>query len=203
MQPDQQKNYWSKDDDSATDQKPEVYTPTADETIDDEKIENTSYKNDTQDEKDVVHWEAEEYIHEDKGVLWFAMFFVVAFGLIAVDIFLIKSYTFSILVAVMAVALFIYSRRPPQMIDYTLSGDHGLYVGNKLYRFEDFKAFGVVNDAGRNSIVFIPVKRFSPGVTVFIPAESGEAIVDILGARLPMEKIKPDFLDKVVKKLHI
>jgi len=62
----------------------------------------------------------------------------VVVALIAIDLLLIKSYTFSALVVVMAAAVLVYSRRAPKEVNYTLSVDQGLYIGEKLYHFSDF-----------------------------------------------------------------
>ena len=48
-----------------------------------------------------------------------------------------------------------------------------------------------------------PRKRFSPRVTVYFPEAQGEEIVDAFGARLPMEEVKLDMLDKLIKFLRI
>lgn len=154
-------------------------------------------------DEEPVHWTASEYIHESKGGLWFAIFAVVVVVLILSDILFMKSYTFSVLVIVMAAAIVIYSRRPPRTLEYTLSGNQGLFVGERLYHFNDFKAFGLIRDGEHHSIMLIPVKRFDPGVSVYFPEEVGERIVDILGARLPMENLKLDLVDIIVRKLHL
>ena len=103
----------------------------------------------------------------------------------------------------MAIAVIIYTRRPPRMLTYGLSGQQGLYVGERLYHFEEFKAFGLIKDGEHNSIMLIPTKRFSPGVSVYFPEDAGEQIVDILGQRLPMEDLKLDVIDIVVRKLRL
>jgi hypothetical protein len=124
-------------------------------------------------------------------------------ALIAVDVFLLKSWTFSALVVVMAIAVVIYTRRPPKELTYALSAQQGLYVGERLYHFDEFKSFGLIKDGEHNSIMMIPTKRFSPGVSVYFPEEAGEQIVDILGQRLPMEELKLDVIDIVVRKLRL
>lgn len=150
-----------------------------------------------------ITWTAEEYIHIDKSPWWFVIFIIVVLGLISIDIFFLKSYTFSVLVVVMAVAVIIYTRRPPRTLTYALSMQQGLYVGERLYHFDEFKAFGLIKDGEHNSIMLIPRKRFSPGVSVYFPEEAGEEIVDILGKRLPMENLKLDVIDIVVRKLRL
>lgn len=150
-----------------------------------------------------VHWTASEYIDEEKNGLWFVSFVLIVLALIMLDVFILKSYTFSVLVVVMAIAVIVYTRRPPRMIDYTLSGDQGLYVGERLYHFNEFKSFGLIRDREHHSIMLIPVKRFNFGLSVYFPEESGEKIVDILGARLPMENLKLDVVDIIVRKLRL
>ncbi len=186
MQPDKQNNYWQKD--SSDDEINETYQPS-----DVEDNFSPVVKNDKpQIDNAPVYWSANEYIHEEKNLMWFVSFAVIVILFIASDILFIHSYSFSALVVVMSIALIIYSRRPPRAIEYTLSGDQGLYIGEKLYHFNEFKSFGLIKDGNHHSIVLIPLKRFSPGVSVYFPEESGEQIVDILGARLPMENLKLD-----------
>lgn len=149
-----------------------------------------------------VRWQAQEYIQHDKGALWFIAFAAVFIALMVIAIFFIKSITFNILVPVMAVALFVYVNRPPRVMDYTLSRK-GLHINDTLYPFSDFKGFGVIHDGKEFSVLLLPVKRFKPGVSVYFPEESGEAIVDILGTRLPMQKLHLDIVDRIIRKLRI
>ncbi|MBC7943259.1 hypothetical protein H7X68_02045 [Candidatus Saccharibacteria bacterium] len=189
MNPDQHDNYWQHDPDEVI----ETNTP---------ELNYVEEKKDTA--VDVpVSWTASEYIHLEKNGLWYVGFALVVIGLVAVDLFLLKSYSFSVLVLVMAAAVIVYSRRQPRAIQYMLSGKLGLYIGERLYNFDDFKAFGLIRDGEHHSIMLIPVKRFSPGVSVYFPDEAGEKIVDILGARLPMEILKLDAIDVIVRRLRL
>jgi len=203
MQPDPQNNYWQEKPDGVdNDQPTELYVPETEQpNVPEAEPTDEPQKNIPTEEP--VHWAAAEYIHEEKNGLWFMIFGIVAAALIALDIFFVKSYTFSALVAVMVIAVIVFTRRPPNEVQYTLSGDQGLYIGEKLYHYSDFKSFGYIRDGEHNSIMLIPIKRFSPAVSVYFPEEVGEAIVDILGARLPMEDLKLDIIDKIVRKLHI
>ncbi len=203
MQSNQQDNYWQNESET-TDEVTEMYTPTpdTDEVPSDKNTPESNPESATSD-SDPVHWVATEYIHQEKNGLWFVLFAIVVLVFIASDILFLKSYTFSVLVVVMAVSVVIYSRRPPREIEYTLSGDQGLYVGEKLYHFSEFKSFGVIRDHQHNSVMLVPIKRFAPGVSVYFPEEVGEKIVDILGARLPMNILKLDAIDVIIRKLRL
>jgi hypothetical protein len=153
-------------------------------------------------EDEPVRWQATEYIHHQKGAGWFVIFGIVVVLLMAAAIFLIQSVTFAILVPVMAAALIVYTHRPPRVLDYTLSRK-GLHVNDRLYSFGEFKGFGVIHDDGEYSVMLIPTKRFRPGVYVYFPEEAGEAIVDMLAARLPMQDLHMDLVDRIIRKLRI
>ena len=122
--------------------------------------------------------------------------------LMVVAVLLIQSWSFAILIPAMAAALTIYSHRPPRELNYVLS-DKGIYINEKLHPMSEFKSFGVVRDESLPSVMLIPVKRFRPALTVHFPAEAGEAIVDMLGGRIPMQEIRLDFFDKLIHQLHL
>ncbi len=189
MNNDDQKGYWKPEDEQ--DETPITNEGEEVQSIEDE-IEDTP-----------VTWTAQEYVHIDKGGWWYVLFVLIVIGFIAIDFFLLRSWTFSALVIVMAVAVIIYIRRPPRMLTYALSARQGLYVGERLYHFDDFKAFGLIRDGEHHSIMLIPRKRFAPGVSVYFPEEAGEQIVDTLGQRLPMEELKLDLIDVLVRKLRL
>lgn len=187
------------------DQEPQNYwqNPEDDQSLEGENSASNQLSLEDTPDNPPVTWTAQEYVHSDRSPLWFVIFVFVVLALIAVDIFLLKSWTFSVLVVVMAVALIIYIRRPPRTLTYALSPAQGLYVGEQLYHFDDFKAFGLIQDGEHYSILMIPRKRFSPGVSVYFPDDAGEQIVDILGKRLPMENLKLDLVDVIVRKLRL
>ena len=151
--------------------------------------------------KEIVNWDAKEYVQRDKNVGWYVGLVIVTIILIAISV-LLQWWTFTALIVLSALALIVYSVRPPRELHYSLS-NKGLSEGNRLYDYTEYKSFGVLNESGTFAIVLTPRKRFSPRVTVYFPEERGEEIVDAFGARLPMEEVKQDFLDKLLKFLRI
>lgn len=148
----------------------------------------------------IVNWDAEEYVQTKKNGGWYVGLALVTVALVGLSVAL-SWWSFTALVVLSAVALALYTVRPPRMLHYSLS-DKGLSEGNKLYNYEDYKSFGVVMEGEKPSIVLTPRKRFSARVTIYFPSEQGEEIVDAFGARLPMEEVKMDFLDRLVKFLR-
>ncbi len=193
-------NYWQGEN---QDEPVEEYMPTPDDEnteLDQQEPVQDSAEN---VDEEPIHWQAAEYINQEKNGLWFIGLGVVAAAFIALDILVLKSYTFSVLVAVMVAAIIVFVKRPPKMVNYTLSPNQGLFIGEKLHHFNEFKAFGLLEEHGQNSLMLIPLKRFMPGVSVYFPAEVGEQVVDVLGARLPMKPLKLDIVDIIVQKLRL
>ena len=148
-----------------------------------------------------VSWEAEEYIERSRNVWWYFGLFAIGIGLCILSIFL-QWWSFIALVIVCVIAILVTSSRPPRKIQYSLD-KNGLTEGGKLHKYDEFRAFGILKEGSHFSIILIPKKRFAMQVKVYFPSDSGEAIVDMLGARLPMEEVKLDFLDKLVNFLRI
>jgi hypothetical protein len=150
------------------------------------------------DPAEEVEWQAQEYITTDKNPLWYAGLAIFVIAAVALDWFVLKTFfTVSLLAIVIAVVLVVMHVRPARMIHYKLDAE-GLHVDGQLYPISDYKSFGVLHDGKENSVHLIPVKRFKPSLQVYFPVESGEAIVDSLGARLPMEELHLDFVDRIV-----
>lgn len=148
-----------------------------------------------------ITWQAEEYVVPGRNTWWYIGLFLVGGALCALSVFL-RWWTFLILVILSVVTILTSTIRPPRKIVYTLNGE-GLQEGNRLHKYDDFKAFGILKEGNYYSAVLIPKKRFGLSVKIYFPEGSGEAIVDALGARLPMQEVKLDFLDKIVNFLRI
>jgi hypothetical protein len=157
----------------------------------------------SKDEKK-IEWEAKEYITRAKGALWYVWMVVIVGVLSGVAIWLsgADSWSFIMLIVVAAVALVIYGNREPRTIKYTLSSK-GVKEEDKFYNFAEFRSFGILNEGNNFSIVLTPRKRFALRMTVYFPEDKGEEIVDEFGERLPMEAVKLDLFDKIVKILRI
>ena len=149
----------------------------------------------------VVHWEGEEYIEQKRNAWWFVGLFIVTGGLIALSIFL-QVWTFLILIVLAAAAILVRALMPPRKIKYTLD-KNGLTEGNQRHPFSDFRAFGILQEGSHYSAVLIPKKRLGMQIKVYFPETNGEEIVDMLGMRLPMEEVRLDFIDKIIKFLRI
>lgn len=170
--------------------------PAASEQYDDEGYDDESVSDEAP-----VTWSAQEYIHQEKGTVWFIIFAVITLALLGLAVFL-QQWSFAVLIVVIAAVIVVSSKRPPRELTYSLSND-GLTIDNKLHKFGDFKSFGIIRDGEEFSVMLIPTQRFQPGITVYFPEDAGEAIVDMLGSRLPMKDLHLDVVDRLVRLLRL
>lgn len=153
-------------------------------------------------EVEPVQWEAIEYLQHTKTPVWYVLFGLVVIALMLAAIFLMSTWSFALLIPVMAGALMIYSHRPARELHYVLS-ENGLYINDQLHPMDEFRAFGVVQGSPLNSLMLVPTKRFRPALTVYFANDVGEQIVDLLGGYLPMEEMHHDAFDTIVQKLRM
>ena len=181
---------------------PQELSENDEEYMDDEGGYEAPVSYDDESDEALVRWQSSEYLHHDQTKLWYIILAAVTIVLIVLAIVLMDSYTFALLIPVMAVTLVIYTRRPPAINDYTLSRK-GLHINDKLFPYSQFRSFSVVAHNGANAAVLVPRKRFQIAQTVYFPEEVGEAVVDMLAARLPMKEGGLDAIDKLLAKLHL
>ena len=128
----------------------------------------------------MIAWDAKEYIEKDRNTWWYVGLFAVGILLAGVAVIL-NWWTFLVLVIFSVAALLIYAIRPPRVLKYSLD-NKGLTEGGQLYKYEEFRAFGVLKEGEHFAIVLIPKKRFGLRVKVYFPEADGEKIVDMFGA---------------------
>ena len=174
----------------APQQPPVVTGGPADGTDDEEEEEEGA-------DDEPVTWTAHEAIHQEKGTMWFVLFTVLMLAFLGLSIWT-QAWTFAVLVVVITIVVFIFAKRPPRELTYSLT-EEGLTVDGRLHDLKNFKAFGVIHDGEDLSVMLIPTQRFQPGLTVYFPEELGDDIVDILGSSLPMKELHLDMVDRAVR----
>ncbi|MDO4902593.1 MAG: hypothetical protein Q4A21_03540 [bacterium] len=158
------------------------------------------------EETEIVNWQAQDLLIGEKSQTWYIYFFIIVVAMIAAAWFLMggwQSWSFILVIVISAAAIVMTrSTKHSKIINYALS-TRGVYIGNDFYEYANFKAFGILKEKQIYSIILMPRKRFSPSVSIYFPKENGEKITDILGARLPMEEIHLDLIDRIIRKINL
>ena len=155
---------------------------------------------------DSLVWQAMEYVQQSKNSNWFIAIVVGAILICTGVVFLYRSNIFAmvstiLMILSMVTAVLVFSRRPPRTMQYQISGG-GFTINGKQYSFSQFKAFGILQDDQLNTILLIPVQRIMPAVTLFFTNEQGEAVVDALSDRLPMQEVHETIVDSISRRLQ-
>ncbi len=147
----------------------------------------------------VFSWQASEFIHHQKKGSWYGIFAVIVVALIVIGI--ITKQVLSVMVFVaMGGAVAVYANKEPRVLEYLLD-NNGITVGEKLYRYDQFRSFAVFNDVAWHSIDLDPLQRFQPRLTVMFQSQDLTQIEGILSAHLPRIDRDPDIIERLTRTL--
>jgi len=89
----------------------------------------------------VITWHAEEFIARERGAKWYWSVGVI--GLLAAFLaFYFDNILFALLLLVGTGVVLLYSKRPPMMVQYSIS-IHGVRIGSHLFPFENLDSFWI------------------------------------------------------------
>jgi hypothetical protein len=148
-----------------------------------------------------VSWSASEYIAHEKTTGWFALLGV-SIALIGIIIYVLTRDLFSaVIIAVIGIAFGAYAARQPQVLNYKLDRT-GVHIGDKFYPYAKFKTFTIIDEGALSSIMFMPLQRLMPPLTIYYAAEDENKIVEILSDYLPHEDRQLDIFERLARKIR-
>lgn len=148
-----------------------------------------------------VTWSASEFIAHHKSIGWYATLGLSAIAFAAV-IYLLTKDEISTGVVIIAALLFgIAAGRKPRVLEYHLN-NAGLLIAQKFYPYSDFKSFAISQEGALSSIIFLPLKRFMPSITVYYEPQDEEHITYVLSQHLPLEQHVPDVVDRLTSRIR-
>jgi hypothetical protein len=150
---------------------------------------------------DEITWTASEYIAHEKSPGWFGLLALGAVLVAAAVYFLTKDKITTGIVIFAAICLGIFSARKPNVQSYALDGQ-GVTVGQKRYSIQAFKSFSIAEDGAIASVVFMPLKRFMPPLTIYVAPEMEEQIIGFLSQVLPFEHHRQDMVDGLLRRIR-
>lgn len=150
---------------------------------------------------DGVSWTAAEFVAHDKSVLWYGALALVGFVAAALIYFLTKDKITASIIAIAFLAFGIFAARKPKEQQYAIDMQ-GLHVGQRSYSLQGFKSFSIAEDVGGASIVFMPLKRFMPALTIYLAPGSEDEVADYLSQLLPYEQHRQDAVDSLMKRIR-
>jgi hypothetical protein len=148
-----------------------------------------------------ITWTASEFIDHEKGPGWYAALIGGSVVVTALVYFATKDVISTVVVALVAIAFAYFAGHKPRTQQYAVNRQ-GLQIGIKTYRYQDFKAFSVIEEDAIASIVFMPLKRFMPQLTIYVAPEMEAQVIDYLSAFLPYEQRRADMVDSLMRRIR-
>lgn len=145
-------------------------------------------------------WEASEFVHHHKSMLWYAVMWSAIIALAAIAVWLHLWLEIGVFV-LMGIAILVYASKAPRTLLYELGPD-GIHIDGKLYAYTAFRSFSVSQEPEWHSVDLEPVKRFSPRVVMLYDPEDYDPIVGHLEVHLPREDREPDMIEKITRAVR-
>jgi len=150
---------------------------------------------------EALTWTASEFIDHEKGAIWYGLLTLAGLAIAGVVYMVIKDVVSTVVILFATLAFGVFAARKPQVRQYALT-DRGLRIGPKVYSFQDYKNFSIVPEGAVVGIVFMPLKRFMPPLTVYVMPDMASQVTNFLGGILPFEQRQSDFVDGLLRRIH-
>jgi hypothetical protein len=150
---------------------------------------------------DPIKWSSEEYIAHSKSFQWYVVLFFVIVVFAGIIYLLTKDKITTGIILFVGIIFGVYSGRKPSELEYSLD-DARINIGQKFYDLASFRSFSIVDDEGSKSLLFVPLRRFSPMLTVYYPANKEDRILEVLNNRLPLDNRGHDVLERFLRKIN-
>lgn len=148
-----------------------------------------------------IDWTASEFIAHDKSVTWYAVLTLVVICLMTLAYFLFHDIVATVSIIFLGVIFGVLASHKPRVLGYKIDAA-GVHIESKVYSYEMFKSFGIVREGAFSNITLMPLKRFSPGLTIYYPPEEEEEIVKTMASYLPMADVPNDAVEHFLRTIH-
>lgn len=139
----------------------------------------------------LYQWDVTEYERHTRGTLWHVL--MISFGIILVIYALATdNFLFAIIIILSAIILFLQSAVEPATVQFVLT-DLGVVLGNRFYRYDEFRAFYMIYNQETQTIFFDTKAALRPDLRIPLGDQDPMEIREFLQAMLDedLEKEEP------------
>ena len=148
-----------------------------------------------------VAWTASEFVSHNKGTSWYFLLAGGAVVLAAVIYLVTRDVISTGIIIFVALLLGVSATRKPRVLSYQVNAG-GLAIGDKFYPYAEFKSFAVMQEGAFSSIMFLPLKRFMPPISIYYDPQDEDRIIEVISYYLPMENRSHDFIDNIIRRIR-
>ncbi len=149
-----------------------------------------------------ITWEAPEHYYQERGKDWYFILTIMVLALV-VPALLLNNVLFALLIFVAGGTLALASLKRPSIIPYSISV-RGIRIDDDLYPYTTLDAYHIDEEDPRGpQLLILTKKRFTPIITIPLPAEYIDDVEEIVRDRL-VEKFleEPAFL-KIIERFGL
>lgn len=139
----------------------------------------------------VFQWTVGEYDRHERGTLWHIL--MISFGIVLVIYALATdNFLFAIIIMLIGIILFLQSSVDPAHVPFSVT-DLGIIVGNRFYRFSEFRAFYMIYNNDTQTLFFDLKTPLRPDLRVPLGEQDPMKVRDMLQSVLDedLEKEEP------------
>ncbi len=148
-----------------------------------------------------ITWTASEFIAHEKSAAWYALLGLAGVAGAAVVYFITKDKVSTGVILLAFIAMAVFAARKPKVLQYSVN-NYGVQIEQRMYALQGFKSFSVTEEGAIASIVFMPLKRFMPALTIYVAPDIEDKVVDCLSDVLPFERHRQDVVDSLLKHIR-
>ena len=148
-----------------------------------------------------IRWTASEFVVHEKSFNWYIAFAASSIIAVAIIYFWTRD-TLSVVAAIILVMLLTFAAiRKPRAVEYGV-GPRGITMAQHFFAYGEFKSFGIIQEGVFEGIVFTPLKRFMPPLTIYFAPEDEEKITYVVASHLPYSQVNTDIFDRTIRRLR-
>ena len=148
-----------------------------------------------------IDWETLEFVAHEKSPTWYiTLLLITLVGTLLVG-WLSRDIISTLTIIFAMVGFAFYSARKPRMQKFSLDGGV-VNVGDRQYLLNNYKSFAVEMVQDAHNIIFQPLKRLSPVLTIPVATEVEEVVIKHLSLFMPVEQHTPDVIDRLMRKIR-
>jgi hypothetical protein len=148
-----------------------------------------------------ITWVAAEFIAHQKTLQWYSSLAAVDVALAAITFLLTRDFISTAVIIICGILFGVYAGHQPRELEYSVDAA-GLTIAAKRYLFDQFRSYSVIEDGAFVSISLMPLRRFSPGLTIYCDPGQEEAIMGILSEHLPLDDHTHDPVDRLMRRIR-
>ena len=143
-----------------------------------------------------LKWSAAS-VMANRGIGWYLGFLFIMIAVSTGAYFLLKDVMTAGVIAFCGILIVVFGLKKPREINYSLTQDE-IKINQKTYSIHDYKFFYVNKREAGGTAQLVPLKRFSPAISLNYSIKDENLVLGALSNTLPLQQQDTDVFDKMM-----